>query len=344
VIARLVADRASHTRSRRHRRYNRTVFPITPDGVRAAAARIRPLAKRTPVLTSSEFDAAARARVFFKCENLQTGGAFKIRGASNLILSLPPDDLPRGVVAFSSGNHAIAVAIAARHAGAAATIVMPADAPRSKLDTARAYGASIVSYDRFRESREAIAARILEESGGTLVPPFDHPLIMAGQGTAALELLEDSPELDALIAPVGGGGLLSGCATIARDMRPSIRLFGVEPADGNDTFLSFQAGERRTIPLPQTIADGLRAPQPGTLTFPIIRQSVEQILLVTDDEIRAAVRFLLTRLKILVEPSGAVGAAALLFGKVPRGIDKVGVILSGGNLDFDQLATYMAAH
>lgn len=315
--------------------------PITPDGIRAAAGRIRPLAKRTPVLTSSEFDVAARARVFFKCENLQTGGAFKIRGASNLILSIPSADLSRGVVAFSSGNHAIAVAIAARHAGAAATIVMPADAPRSKLETARAYGARIVPYDRLRQSREAIAARILVESGATLVPPFDHPMIMAGQGTAALELLEDVPELDALIAPIGGGGLLAGCATIAKEMRPSIRLFGVEPADGNDTFLSFQAGERRSIPPPETIADGLRAPQPGELTFPILRQLVEQILLVTDDEIRAAVKFLLTRLKILVEPSGAAGAAALLSRKLPGnagGLARIGVILSGGNMDLDQLA------
>jgi threonine dehydratase len=316
------------------------VSPITPDSIRAAATRIRPLAKRTPVLTSSAFDAAARTRVFFKCENLQTGGAFKIRGASNLILSLAPADLPRGVVAFSSGNHAIAVAIAARHAGTAATIVMPADAPRSKLETARACGAQIVPYDRRRESREAIAARILEESGATLVPPYDHPMIMAGQGTTALELLEDAPDLDALIAPVGGGGLLSGCATIAKDMRPSIRLFGVEPADGNDMFLSLQAGERRSVPLPQTIADGLRSPEPGALTFPIIRRWVEQIVLVTDDEIRAAVKFLLSELKILVEPSGAVGAAALLFGKLPAGIGKVGVILSGGNMDLDQLFAY----
>jgi threonine dehydratase len=319
------------------------VSPISPEGVRAAAIRIRPLAKRTPVLTSSEFDAAARARVFFKCENLQTGGAFKIRGASNLILSILPADLPRGVVAFSSGNHAIAVAIAARYAGAAATIVMPADAPRSKLETTREHGARVVLYDRLRESREAIAAGILAESGATLVPPFEHPMIMAGQGTAALELLEDAPDLDALIAPVGGGGLLSGCAAIAKDMRPPIRLFGVEPADGNDTFLSLQAGQRRSIPLPQTIADGLRAAQPGELTFPIIRQSVERILLVTDDEIRAAVKFLLTRLKILVEPSGAVGAAALLFGKLPggtAGLGKIGVILSGGNMDLDQLAQY----
>src|SRR5580692_10786330 len=198
---------------------------ITPAGVRAAAVRIRPLARRTPVLTSSEFDAAAGTRVFFKCENLQTGGAFKIRGASNLILSIPPADLLRGVVAFSSGNHAIAVAIAAGYASTAATIVMPADAPRSKLDAARANGARIVLYDRLRESREAIAARLLDESGATLVPPFDHPLIVEGQGTAALEMLEDWPDLDALIAPVGGGGLLSGSATIAKDMRPSIRLF-----------------------------------------------------------------------------------------------------------------------
>ena len=292
------------------------------------------------MLTSADFDARAGTRVFFKCENLQTGGAFKIRGASNLILSIPPADLPRGVVAFSSGNHAIAVAIAARYAGAAATIVMPADAPRSKLETTRAQGARIVPYDRFRESREAIAARILEETGATLVPPYDHPVIMAGQGTAALELMEEVPDLDALVAPVGGGGLLSGCAVIARDMRSAIRVFGVEPADGNDTFLSFQVGERRSVPLPQTIADGLRSTQPGEFTFPVIRALAERILLVNDDEMRAAVLFLLSRLKILVEPSGAVGAAALLCHKLPPEIRSVGVILSGGNMDLDQLAAY----
>jgi threonine dehydratase len=314
---------------------------ITPEDVRAAAVRIRPLAKRTPVLTSADFDAAAETHVFFKCENLQAGGAFKIRGASNLILSIPAADLPRGVVAFSSGNHAIAVALAARHAGTTATIVMPADAPRSKLDTTRAQGARVVLYDRFHESREAIAARIREEAAATLVPPFDHPLIMVGQGTAALELLEEAPDLDALIAPVGGGGLLSGCATIAKDLRPAIRIFGVEPADANDTFLSLQAGERHSIPLPGTIADGLRATQPGELTFPIVRKLAERILLVSDDEIRVAVKFLLERLKVLVEPSGAVGAAALLSGKLPGGIGKVGVILSGGNVDLDALARYL---
>jgi threonine dehydratase len=318
------------------------VFAITAADVRAAAGRIVPLARRTPVLNSAAFDAEAGTRVFFKCENLQTGGAFKIRGASNLILSLSASELQRGVVGFSSGNHAIAVATAARYAGVAATIVMPADAPCSKLEATRAQGACVVPYDRFRESREAIAARILEETGATLVPPYDHPATMAGQGTAALEFLEESPGLDALIAPVGGGGLLSGCATIARELCPAIRIFGVEPADGNDTFLSFQAGERRTIPLPQTIADGLRSTQPGELTFPIIRSLAEQILLVTDDEMRAAIRFLLAHLKILVEPSGAVGAAALLFHKLPRGIRSVGVILSGGNMDLDQLARYVS--
>ncbi|HUO29594.1 MAG TPA: threonine/serine dehydratase [Bryobacteraceae bacterium] len=318
------------------------MFPITPADVRSAAARIRPLAKRTPVLTSPDFDAAAGARVYFKCENLQTGGAFKIRGASNLILSIPPEDLPRGLVAFSSGNHAIAVATAARYADAAATIVMPADAPRSKLDATRAQGARIVTYDRLTESRESLAARIVAETGAALVPPFDHPLIMAGQGTAALELLEEVPDLDALIAPVGGGGLLSGSSVIAKEMRPAIRIFGVEPADGNDTSLSFAGNERRTIPTPRTIADGLRAPQPGALTFPVIRRLAEGIVLVSDDEIRAAIRFLLGHLKILVEPSGAVGAAALLCGKLPRGIGRFGVILSGGNMDLDHLAALAA--
>jgi len=244
------------------------------------------------------------------------------------------------VVAFSSGNHAIAVSIAARYAGTAATIVMPSDAPRSKLEATRAHGARVVQYDRFRENRETIAADLLKGTGATLVPPFDHPMIMAGQGTAAMELLEDVPVLDALIAPVGGGGLLSGCATIASEMQPTLRMFGVEPEDGNDMYLSVEAGERRSIPMPHTIADGLRSPQPGELTFPIVRERAEQILLVTDDEICAAVLFLLTRLKILVEPSGAVGAAALLFRKAPRDIRNVGVILSGGNLDFDSLAAY----
>ncbi|HLK50771.1 MAG TPA: threonine/serine dehydratase [Bryobacteraceae bacterium] len=312
---------------------------IQPDDIRAAAERIRPLAHRTPVLTSTLFDAEAGVRVFFKCENLQKGGAFKIRGAANLILSLPAAVLPRGVVAYSSGNHAQAVAIAAQHVGAPAAIVMPADAPRSKMESTRSHGARIITYDRFTEIREQIADRLQKEGGATLVPPFDHAMIMAGQGTAALELLEETGPLDALITPVGGGGLLSGCATIARSIDPSIRIFGAEPEGANDTFLSLMAGERVAVQ-PDTIADGLRAPKPGELTFPIVRQLVERIALVSDDEIRAAVKFLLLRMKILVEPSGAVGAAAALFHKLPSGIRTVGVVLSGGNLDFEELARY----
>ena len=313
---------------------------INADDVRAAAERIRPLARRTPVMTSSGFDGEAGARVFFKCENLQRGGAFKIRGASNLILSLPEAALARGVVTYSSGNHAQATAIAARHVGAKATIVMPRDAPRSKMEATRAHGANIVTYDRAVENREQIAQTILEATGAALVPPFDHPMIMAGQGTAALELLEDSGPLDALIAPVGGGGLLAGCATIAKALNPAMRIFGAEPEGANDTFLSMAAGALVTVPHPETIADGLRAPSPGALTFPVLQRLVERIVLVTDDEIRAAVKYLLLRMKILVEPSGAAPAAALLFRKLPRGIGTVGVVLSGGNVDFEDLAKY----
>lgn len=313
---------------------------IQPDDVRAAAERIRPLARRTPVITSDSFDAAAGKRVFFKCENLQRGGAFKIRGASNLILSLPDAMLARGIVAYSSGNHAQAVAIASKFVGAQATIVMPEDAPKSKLEATRSHGAKIVTYNRRTEGREAIAAEILRETGATLVPPFDHPMIMAGQGTAAMELLEETGQLDALITPVGGGGLIAGCSTIAKAMNPSIRIFGAEPEGANDTYLSLAAGERITVAHPDTIADGLRSPRPGELTFPVVQKLVERIILVSDDEIRAAVKFLLLQLKILVEPSGAVPAAALLAGKFPPEIQSVGVVISGGNVDFEELAKY----
>jgi threonine dehydratase len=310
---------------------------IRPEHIREAAERIRPIAHRTPVLTSRSFDSESGARAYFKCENLQRGGAFKIRGASNFIFSIPREELGRGVVAYSSGNHAQAVAIAARHVGTRATLVMPDDAPRSKVEATRCYGAEIVIYDRLRENREAIGARIATETGATLVPPYDHPWIIAGQGTTALELLEQAPGLDALIAPVGGGGLLSGCAIAAKSIDPAIRIFGVEPEDANDTFLSFRAGERVEISPPATIADGLRATRPGAITFPILRELVEDILLVSEDEIGAALKFLLTRMKILVEPSGAVPAAAVLFGKLPAGIRSVGVVLSGGNVDFEAL-------
>lgn len=315
-------------------------FAITAADVRDAAGRIRPLARRTPVFTSAGFDTESGTRVFFKCENLQRGGAFKIRGASNLILSLSQETLQRGIVAYSSGNHAQATAIASQYVGAQATIVMPEDAPRSKMESTRSYGARIVTYNRHTDSREAIAGKIHEESGATLVPPFDHPMIMAGQGTAALELLEETGPLDALITPIGGGGLISGCATIAKDLHPSMRIFGAEPEGGNDTFLSMLSGQRVTVPHPDTIADGLRSPRPGELTFPIVQRHVERVILVSDDEIRVAVKFLLLRLKILVEPSGAVPAAAVLFHKLPPEIRSVGVVLSGGNIDFEELAKY----
>jgi len=312
--------------------------PISPQTIREAAERIRPLARRTPVMTSHSVDTRAGLAAFFKCENFQPGGAFKIRGASNLILSIPPADLPRGVVAFSSGNHAQATAIAAKYVGAPATIVMPEDAPRSKMEPTRDLGARIVTYNRFRDDREAIAARVLAETGGTLVPPYDHPLIVTGQGTAALELLEDHPDLDALVVCIGGGGLIAGSATIAKSLRPGIRVFGVEPELANDTFQSLAKGERVTIPPPDTIADGLRSPSPGKITFPIIQEHVEKILLVTEEEIRATVRFLLERMKILVEPSGAVAPAAVLFGKLPPGIKTAGVVISGGNVDLSFFA------
>ncbi|MDQ6665093.1 MAG: threonine/serine dehydratase [Acidobacteriota bacterium] len=310
---------------------------LTADLVREAARRIRPLAHRTPVMTSRSVDERAGAKIYFKCENLQRGGAFKIRGASNLIFSIPPRDLSRGVVAFSSGNHAQATAIAARHAGVPATIVMPLDAPLSKMEPTRALGAKIVTYDRFKEDREEIAAAILKDSGATLVPPYDHLLIMAGQGTAALELMEDCPPLDALVVCVGGGGLMAGCATIAKAINPNIRIFAAEPERANDTWLSVKAGERVEIPPPDTVADGLRSPAPGHLTFPVIQKFVESVILVSEKEIRESVRFLLSRMKILAEPSGAVAPAVALFQKLPKEIRSVGVIISGGNMDLKSL-------
>jgi threo-3-hydroxy-L-aspartate ammonia-lyase len=307
--------------------------------IQAAAERIRGIAHRTPVLTSRTFDALAGASMFFKCENYQRGGAFKMRGASNFIRSMTPEQLRAGVVTYSSGNHAQAVAIAAASVGAPATIVMPTDAPKSKVAATRGYGAKIVFYDRSKEDREAVGKRVTEELGATLVPPYDHPWTIAGQGTAALELLEEVPDLDALVVPVGGGGLISGSAITAKALRPGIRIFGVEPEDGNDTYLSLRAGRRIEIPPPQTIADGLRANLPGALTFPIVQKLVEAIVLVNDAQIREAMAFMLTRMKTLVEPSGAVPAAALMHHKLPNEPKRIGAIVSGGNVDLDVLKT-----
>jgi threonine dehydratase len=313
-------------------------MPVSFEDIGRAAERIRHIARCTPVLTSRLFDERAGVRVFFKCENLQRGGAFKIRGAANFAYSMAQDDARRGLVACSSGNHAQAVAIAAHALNVPATIVMPEDAPRIKLQATRDYGAKIVMFNRHRDDRDALARGIANETGATFVPPYDHEWIMAGQGTVALELLSEAPDLDAIMTPIGGGGLMAGCSIVVRALRPAIRLFGVEPADANDTWLSLKAGERVSISPPTTAADGLRAPTPGALTFPVIQRNVESILLVNEDEIREVVRFLLTRMKILVEPSGAVCAAAVLFHKLPSDIQRVGIVLTGGNVDLDYLA------
>ncbi len=317
-----------------------TTAEVQFEDVQRAAERIKGLAQRTPVMTSHAFDERSGVHAVFKCENFQKGGAFKIRGAANFLYSIPKADLPRGVVAYSSGNHAQAVAIAAKSVGAPATLVMPEDAPRSKMEATRAQGPRIITYDRFKDDRGAIGAKISAETGAILVPPYDHSWTMAGQGTVALELLEQAPNLDSLVICIGGGGLIAGCAIAAKHLKPSIRIFGVEPAAANDTYLSFAAGKRIGISAPDTIADGLRSPSPGELTFPVIQKHVEQIELVTEDEIKATVKFLLTRMKILVEPSGAVSAAAALFGKLPAGLGRVGIVLSGGNVDLDQLAGF----
>lgn len=312
---------------------------ISFDDVKAAAARISGIIHRTPVFTSRTFNALTGVEAFFKCENFQVGGAFKIRGGANAVLSIPAARRAQGVVAFSSGNHAQAVAIAARHCGMKATIVMPDDAPAAKVEATRGYGATVVIYDRIKEDRIAIGRRIAEETGATLVPPFDHPDVMAGQGTVALELLEEVPDLDALVVCMSGGGLIAGCAVAAKAIRPAVRIFGAEPEDGNDTFLSLRAGHRVTIPPPRTIADGLRAPTPGELTFPVIKQHAEAIALVSDAEIRAAMKFALLRMKMVVEPSGAVATATVLHGKLPPQLGKVGIIVSGGNVDYDMVCS-----
>lgn len=305
--------------------------------IKEASAHIRTNVKRTPVMTSHGFNERAGMQVYFKCENLQTTGSFKIRGATNFIRSMSPEQLQKGVVAFSSGNHAQAVAYAARKAGIPATVVMPYDAPKSKIEATRAQGATILHYDRLKDDREALGRKVSEETGATLIPPYDHPWTVIGQGTCGLELIEEIPDLDAVFVCTGGGGLLAGCATAIRGVNPHVRMFGVEPELANDWYLSLRAGQPVAVDPSKTIADGLRTPYPGAVTFPIVVRLVEDIVLVTEDEIKETVRFLLTRMKILAEPSGAAAAAAVLHGKVPRGIGKVGVTISGGNVDFETL-------
>jgi threonine dehydratase len=311
--------------------------------IKEARERLRSRIHRTPVITSRSFDEASRRQVFFKCENLQRAGAFKIRGATNKILSLTEEEKRRGVVAFSSGNHAQAVALAAGEAGVRAVVAMPDDAPKSKVAATRAYGAEIVFYDRQGEDREAVAHAIAEREHLVMVPPYDDYLVMAGQGTSALEFLEDVPDLDCILAPCSGGGLFAGVSTAAKAIKPEIRCFAVEPETGDDTRQSFIRGERVSIPPPPTIADGLRVQSPGALTFPIVQQNADDVLTVSDAEIVATIKFMLFRMKTLVEPSGAAAAAAVLHGRLPAEDKRVGVIISGGNIDPDALARLLRA-
>jgi threonine dehydratase len=300
---------------------------ISLEDIRAAARRIHGRVHHTPVFTSRLFNQAAGVQCWFKCENLQRAGAFKIRGAMNFLLSLTAAERRRGVVAFSSGNHAQAVALAALELGIPAAIVMPQDAPAVKREATLAYGAEVVFYDRRREDREAIGRQIAQQRGAILVPPFDHEWIIAGQGTAALELVEEVPDLDTLVVCIGGGGLIAGSAVAAQGRR----VIGVEPERANDTWLSLRAGQRVEIPTPDTVADGLRATSPGKLTFPIVQRLVETVLLVSEEEILQTARFIHTRMKLVVEPSGAVAAAAVLHRKLSPACRRVGIILSGGN-------------
>jgi threonine dehydratase len=313
-------------------------LPVSFAEVRAAAERLRGVAHRTPVLTSRTFDALTGRTVFFKCENFQRGGAFKFRGAYNRLAQLTDAEKKRGVVAFSSGNHAQGVALAAKLLNIPAAIVMPDDAPPVKLAATRGYGAEVIVYDRLKQSRETIARQLSNERGMTLVPPFDDPHIIAGQGTAALELLEEIPELDAIVSPVGGGGLISGCAIAAKALKPGIQIFGVEAVGADDAKQSLQAGKIVHIDPPNTLADGIRTQSIGTLTFAIMRELLSDIVIVSDDEIIDALRFVIPRMKIVVEPTGAVPIAAVMQNKIPENLKRVGVIVSGGNIDFKLLS------
>ena len=305
---------------------------VSFDDIARAHERIKPQAKRTPVLTSATVDALTGAKVFFKCENFQRMGAFKFRGAYNALSQLDEEKKKRGVVAFSSGNHAQAIALSGKLLGIKTVIVMPHDAPQVKLEATRGYGAEVVQYTK-HEDRETLAGKLASERGLTLIPPFDHPHIIAGQGTAAKELIEDAGALDLLLVPCGGGGLLSGCAIAAKHLAPSIKVMGVEPAAGDDATQSFVKKRLISIAVPDTIADGARTPSLGKLTFPIVLRYVDDMLTVTDAELTRAMFFLWERMKIVVEPTGALAFTAVFERKIDCKGLRVGVVLSGGNVD-----------
>ena len=306
--------------------------------IRAAAARLAGIAHRTPVATSRTANQRTGAELFFKCENLQRMGAFKFRGAYNALSQFTSEQRRTGVVAFSSGNHAQAIALSARLLGMPATIVMPNDAPQIKVDATRGYGAEVQLYERYKEDRETIGRKLADERGMTLIPPFDHPHVMAGQGTAALELIEDAGPLDALLVCVGGGGLISGCAVAVKHALPQCRVIGVEPEAGNDVQQSLRRGEIVRIDVPQTIADGAQTQAPGRFTFAVIQALVDEVLTVTDQQLVSTMRFFAERMKMVVEPTGCLAAAAALEGGLDVRGRRIGIIVSGGNIDVDRYA------
>ncbi|HEX4781539.1 MAG TPA: threo-3-hydroxy-L-aspartate ammonia-lyase [Usitatibacter sp.] len=316
---------------------------VTYDDVAAAAQRLEGVAHRTPVATSGQFDRLTGGEVYFKCENLQRMGAFKFRGAYNALSQLDETERARGVVAFSSGNHAQAVALAGRLLGIPATIVMPADAPAVKVAATRGYGAEVVFYDRAAgQSREEVASRVASEKGAAVIPPFDHPHVIAGQGTAAKELVEDVGALEYLLVPCGGAGLLSGSALAATRLSPGVKVIGVEPEAGDDVARSFRSRRIERVEDPRTIADGARTQAPGEITFPLVLENVHDVVTVSDAEIVEAMRFLWERMKLVVEPTGALAAAAAMTGRVNLRDRRAGVILSGGNVDLKAAAKLFA--
>ena len=316
---------------------------VTYADIEAAAGRIEGVAHRTPVATSTQFDELAGCQAYFKCENLQRMGAFKFRGAYNSLAKLTPEQRKKGVVAFSSGNHAQAVALAGKLLGVPATIVMPKDAPSVKVAATRGYGAEVMLYDRAEESREKIAARLAAERGSMVLPPFDHPDVIAGQGTSAKELIEEVGPLDYLFVCTGGAGLLSGCAIAARHLSPGIKVIGVEPEAGNDVQQSFRARKIVSIGVPDTIADGARTQAPSALTLSLVLENVHDIVTVSDAQLVDAMRFLWERMKMIVEPTGALATAAVLDHPGDVRGKRVGIILSGGNADLPAVSKLLAA-
>lgn len=317
-------------------------YILTFADIEAAAERLHAVVQHTPVVTSRILNAHTGREIFLKCEQFQRAGAFKFRGAYNMIAQLDQQARERGVIAFSSGNHAQGLALAAQILAVPAIVCMPNDAPQIKVEATRGYGAELRFYNRLSDDREAFTRAIAEEKGLTLVPPYDHAQVMAGAGTAVLELLHELPDLDTILVPIGGGGLIAGSAIAAHGINPHINVLGVEPQGADDTARSLQAGERVSIAPPTTIADGLRITKPGALTFPLVQQHVHDVLIVSDDEIRAALRFAALRLKLVMEPSGAATLAAVMAGRLPLNARRVGILISGGNIEPELLASILA--